>query len=266
MFRKDRYRLLVTFSFIILIIFLFILFITLWNRYSLNPEININNVVYFYLLIILAAAVVIYLVFIFQANEIHTSEIDLPETPFKEPITDIIPPSDQTAESFFTPDIDIDELAINIVPKIDFKERIEDYTERILQNLAKQFDLVLGIFYLKNEITSLFQPLSTFAWSSDTPPASFNIGEGLTGQAAKNKVLMKVDNIPDDYIKILSGLGSGSPKNLLIVPLLLNKETIGIIEIASFKVFDKETEWTVKYLAKIIANSIITKLKAGQGK
>lgn len=266
MFRKDRYRLLVTFAFIILIISLFVLFITLWNRYSLNPEINISNVVYLYLLIILTAAVVIFLVNIFQANEIRTSEIDIAETPLYEQDKDNIPPADQAAESFFVPDIDVDELAINIIPKIDFKERIEDYTERILQNLARQFELVLGIFYLKNENTSVFQPLSTFAWSSDSPPSSFNMGEGLTGQVAKNKILMKVDNIPDDYIKILSGLGSGSPKNLLIVPLLLNKETIGIIELASFKEFDKVTEWTIKYLAKIIANSIITKLKAGQGK
>jgi putative methionine-R-sulfoxide reductase with GAF domain len=266
MFRKDRYRLLVTFSFIILIIFLFVLFITLWNKYSQNPEINISNIVYLYLLIILAAAVVMFLINIFQANEIRNSEISLPETPLNESLSDNIPPADLTAESFFAPDIDIDELAINIIPKIDFKERIEDYAERILQNLAKQFELVLAIFYLKNEKTSVFQPLSTFAWSSDTPPASFIMGEGLTGQVAKNKVLMKVDNIPDDYINILSGLGSGSPKNLLIVPLLLNKETIAIIELASFKEFDKVTEWTVKYLAKIIANSIITKLKAGQGK
>lgn len=266
MFRKDNYRLLVTFAFIILIIFLVILFITLWNRYSMSLEINVSNVIYLYLLIILAAAVIMFMVNIFQANEIRTSEIDIPETSLKESGNENIPPSDQTAESFFTPDIDVDELAINIIPKIDFKERIEDYTEKILQNLAKQFELVLGIFYLKNEKTSHFESLSTFAWSSDLPPASFNIGEGLTGQVAKNKVLIKVDNIPDDYIKILSGLGSGSPKNLLIVPLLLNKETIGIIEMASFKEFDKVTEWTIKYLAKIIANSIITKLKAGQEK
>jgi putative methionine-R-sulfoxide reductase with GAF domain len=266
MFRKDRIRLLITLSFIILIIFLIILFITLWNRYSLNPEINVSNVVYLYLLIILAAAVIMFLVNIFQANEIRTSEIDLPETPLNVPVLDSFPPGDEFADSFFAPDIDIDELAVNIIPKIDFKERIEDYAERILQNLAKQFELVLGIFYLKNEKTFVFQPLSTFAWSSDIPPASFNMGEGLTGQVAKNKVLMKVDNIPDDYIKILSGLGSGSPKNLLIVPLLLNKETIGIIELAAFKEFDKVTEWTIKYLAKIIANSIVTKLKSNQGR
>jgi hypothetical protein len=259
MFRKSRYRLLVILSFVVLVIALGILFIQLWNNFSLNPEININYIFYLYLLIILAAALVLFLINIFQLNEIQSADIDLPPA-------DSIQSPDQSADLFFTPDIDVDEMATVIIPKIDFKEPFEDYSEKILQNLAKQFNLVLGVFYLKNEKTSVFQPVSTYAWASESPPASFIIGEGLTGQVAKNRVQMKVDSIPEGYIKVLSGLGSGSPQNLLIIPLLLNKETIGIIEIASFMEFDKVTEWTIKYLSKIIANSIITKLKANQGK
>jgi putative methionine-R-sulfoxide reductase with GAF domain len=259
MFRKSRYRLVVILSFVVLVIALGILFIQLWNNFSLNPEININYIVYLYLLIILAAALVLFLINIFQLNEIQSADIDLPPT-------DSIQSPDQSGDLFFTPDIDVDEMATVIIPKIDFKEPVEDYSEKILQNLAKQFNLVLGVFYLKNEKTSVFQPVSTYAWASESPPASFIIGEGLTGQVAKNRIQMKVDSVPEGYIKVLSGLGSGSPQNLLIIPLLLNKETIGIIEIASFMEFDKVTEWTIKYLSKIIANSIITKLKANQGK
>jgi putative methionine-R-sulfoxide reductase with GAF domain len=259
MFRKSRYRLVVILSFVVLVIALGILFIQLWNNFSLNPEININYIVYLYLLIILAAALILFLINIFQLNEIQSADIDLPPT-------DSIQSPDQSGDLFFTPDIDVDEMATVIIPKIDFKEPVEDYSEKILQNLAKQFNLVLGVFYLKNEKTSVFQPVSTYAWASESPPASFIIGEGLTGQVAKNRIQMKVDSVPEGYIKVLSGLGSGSPQNLLIIPLLLNKETIGIIEIASFMEFDKVTEWTIKYLSKIIANSIITKLKANQGK
>jgi putative methionine-R-sulfoxide reductase with GAF domain len=259
MLRKDRYRLLAILSFVILVITLGILFIQLWNNFSLNPEINISYVVYLYLLIILAAALVLFLINIFQLNEIQSAEIDMLPA-------DSIQPPDQSGDSFFTPDIDVDEMAAAIVPKIDFKEPVEAYTEKILQNLARQFNLVLGVFYLINEKTSVFQPVSTYAWASENPPSSFNIGEGLNGQVARNRVQMKVDSIPEGYIKVLSGLGSGSPQNLLIIPLLLNKETIGIIEIASFIEFDKVTEWTIKYLAKIIANSIITKLKANKEK
>ena len=113
--------------------------------------------------------------------------------------------------------------------------------------------------------TSEFHATSTYAWTSDKPPAPFLTGEGLPGQVAKNKTIMNIEHIPENYI-IVSGLGSGYPKNLLIVPLLLNKETIGVIELASFKKFDDQTEWTIKNLAKIIANSIVTKLRTFRGK
>jgi two-component system chemotaxis sensor kinase CheA len=265
--RKERYRLIAILSFIVLIITLGILFIKFWNNFSLNPDINIDNIVYLYLLIIMASALALFLVGLFQYSEIQSAEIDFNEIPSTDKSSpENLQTSDQSNDSFFAPDIEVDDLAVIIVPKIDFKESIEDYTEKILQNLARQFSLVRGVFYVKNEKTSLFQPVSTYAWASENPPASFYSGEGLTGQVAKNRIHMKVNSIPDGYIKVQSGLGAGSPRNLMIIPLLLNKETIGIIELASFKEFDKVTEWTIKNLSRIIANSIITKLKAGQGK
>lgn len=264
MSRKERYRLIAIFSFIILIITMGILFVSLWNNFSLNPDINVNNVVYLYLLIILASAIALFLVGLFQYSDIQSEEIDFNEMQTSDMSLPVdTKTSDQQEDLFFTPDIDIDEIALIIVPKIDFKESLENYTERILQNLAGKFNLVLGVFYIKEEKTSLFKPVSTYAWASDHPPASFYPGEGLNGQVAKNRVHLKANSIPEGYIKIQSGLGSGSPHNLMIVPLLLNKETIGIIELASFTEFDKVTEWTLKNLSKIIANSIITKLKAG---
>jgi hypothetical protein len=267
MLRKDRYRLIAILSFIVLVITLGILFIKLWNNFSLNPDINIDNIVYLYLLIIMAAAVSLFLISMFQFYEIQSAEMDLPDILLNDnPPNDSTQVTDQSGNLFFSPDIDVDEMAVYIIPKIDLKERIEDYTEKILQNLAKQFSLVLGVFYVKIENTSEFYPVSTYAWASESPPATFKLGEGLPGQVAKNRVHMKVNSIPDGYIKVQSGLGSGSPQNLMILPLLLNKETIGIIEIASFTEFDKVTEWTIKNLSKIIANSIVTKLKANQVK
>mgnify|MGYP001824916615 CR=1 FL=1 len=74
--------------------------------------------------------------------------------------------------------------------------------------------------------------------------------------------MVNITSIPEGYLQVESGLGSSSPDNLLIIPLLLNKETIGIIELASFHSLDGETEWTFKNLSKIIGNSLVTKLKS----
>ncbi len=169
--------------------------------------------------------------------------------------------------TYTTPfEVDLDLLAESIIPRIDPKEKTEDYAERILRNLSKHFEIVQGVFFLRNPNTKQFESISTFAYTSDKKPSSFKVGEGITGQVAKNKTLMHLTSIPEGYLKIQSGLGKSSPTNLLIIPLLLNKETIGIIELASFQVFDEETVWTFKNLAKIIGNAIVTKVKAGDNK
>jgi len=266
MFRKDKYRTLIIFAFIILTLCSFILFITLWNNINLNQEVVISNIIYLYLFLIFASGLVLFLTYILQISEIHmdhasqdTLDAESESGPEETPVSSL--------ESIIAPyDVDIDNLATFIIPKLDFKESIEDYAERILQNLAKEFEIVQGVFYLKNEKNSEFYALNTYAWASDKPPAVFVAGEGLTGQVAKNKIIMNVNHIPENYMTIVSGLGSSTPKNLLIVPLLLNKETIGIIELSSFREFNDQIEWTFKNLAKIIANGMITKLKAHQEK
>ena len=103
MLSKDKYRLLVVLSFIILVITLGILFIQLWNNFSLDPDLNINNIVYLYLLIILASALVLFLINIFQFNEIQSAEIDQDIAGKEDEDKDNIQPSDQLYNSFFAP-------------------------------------------------------------------------------------------------------------------------------------------------------------------
>jgi GAF domain-containing protein len=67
-----------------------------------------------------------------------------------------------------------------------------------------------------------------------------------------------ISNIPDDYLAINSGLGSASPKSLLLIPLTFDDAVLGVIELACFKEIT-ETEVTfVSKIADIVANNINT--------
>jgi GAF domain-containing protein len=63
-------------------------------------------------------------------------------------------------------------------------------------------------------------------------------------------------SIPQNYIRITSGLGDAPPSSLLIVPLLVNQHVMGVIEIASFNVFATHEIDFVKKLAESIGATI----------
>ena len=257
--KEDRYRTIIIISYILLIICSVILLVGLWNKLSMNPDVHVGNGLYFLVFAIVIMASAIFILHLLEENRVSFTRE--PETKFTDDTTDA--PVEQSVESLIAPfDVDIDVLADSIVPRTDPKESIGDYAERILLNLARHFEIVQGIIFLKNAKTQQFESLCTFAYTSDKDPAPFTIGDGISGQVAKNKTFMNLTSIPEGYLQIQSGLGNASPDNLLIIPLLLNKETIGIIELASFHTFDKKTEWTFKNLSKIIANAIITKTKS----
>jgi signal transduction histidine kinase/ActR/RegA family two-component response regulator/HAMP domain-containing protein len=79
--------------------------------------------------------------------------------------------------------------------------------------------------------------------------------EGLVGQAALEKKRILVTDIPDDYIKIGSGLGNALPRYILLIPFLFEETVKGVIELGSFKEF---SELDLEFLDRISDSIAIT--------
>lgn len=136
--------------------------------------------------------------------------------------------------------IDIDAFLNKIQPKNDPKLNLEKYSEKLLGNIAKELDIVQGLLFKRIKETDEFTIAGKYAYFGETEPQNFKLGETLSGQVAKNQAILNLSEIPDNYITILSGLGTSSPNHLLIIPILVNKETAAVLELASFKEFKKE--------------------------
>lgn len=88
-------------------------------------------------------------------------------------------------------------------------------------------------------------------------------GEGLVGQCFEDADIIYITDIPDEYIKIASGLGEANPKALLIAPMISNEKVEAVLEIASFNDFEP---YQIDFIGKIgeILASTLNNVKTNQ--
>jgi GAF domain-containing protein len=84
------------------------------------------------------------------------------------------------------------------------------------------------------------------------------IGEGLVGQCFQEGEKIFLAKVPEDYIHITSGLGDAPPRSILLVPLKTEKEVLGVMELASFQVYDTHEIELIEKLAGSIATTLAT--------
>lgn len=143
-----------------------------------------------------------------------------------------------------------------IIPKGKFRG-IESFTKKLLSNLAQEIELSQGIFYIADAKKKTFSYLSGYAITSKNPISGFTLGEDLTGQAAQIQELMVIDEIPEDYFDIESGLGNSKPKSLLLMPIVDKKKTIGLLELAIFIEVKEKHKKIISAMAQPVAVKLL---------
>jgi len=131
----------------------------------------------------------------------------------------------------------------------------------ILSELAPVVNAQRGAFYLLD--TAAEGPrLKLLAGYGLEPHAGaepeFRLGVGLVGQCALEKEKILLANVPADYIRISSGLGSAPPLNVIVLPVVFEGEVRGVIELASFERFTLPHQGLLDQLTETIGIVINT--------
>jgi signal transduction histidine kinase/DNA-binding response OmpR family regulator len=103
--------------------------------------------------------------------------------------------------------------------------------------LARYLQAPAGAFYEvdRSGALALLGAYGGAAPASHAPVARFQPGEGLPGQALRERELSIVSPLPPDYLRVRSGLGEAQPASVALLPLIRLGESIGLIEIGLFE-------------------------------
>lgn len=141
-------------------------------------------------------------------------------------------------------------------------ENVTELADDIMVNLVKYIKANQGgiFFYQDQDPNDVYlELLSAYAYNRKKfIKKKIHLGEGLVGSCAQEKYTIYLTDIPDDYIEIESGIGSANPKSLLIVPLKIENDILGVIELASFNEMKPFEIELVEKIAESIAATLQT--------
>jgi signal transduction histidine kinase/ActR/RegA family two-component response regulator len=122
-------------------------------------------------------------------------------------------------------------------------------SQMIMNEVAPLVNAQVGAFFLPTDPVSepptpnnswlAWQMSAGYAVSPESTPRVFRTGEGLIGQAAATKQVVLVLDIEPEYLQIGFGVGSTSPRSVVVLPVLFEGETLAVIEFGSVRPFSQ---------------------------
>jgi HAMP domain-containing protein/CheY-like chemotaxis protein/signal transduction histidine kinase len=131
----------------------------------------------------------------------------------------------------------------------------------LLTELTPLVNAHMGVIYqVENEDSPQLRLLAAYAGGGNYPHQQIvQLGEGLIGQCALDKMQRLVSDIPSDTVPVNSALMRVIPRNLVVLPILFENQVKAVIELASLSAFTTSQMTFLEQLTDsigIVLNSI----------
>lgn len=141
---------------------------------------------------------------------------------------------------------------------------INELSYNIISNLVNYIDAKQGGVFIINDndpADKHFELTACYAYTRKKfLEKRIDWEEGLVGACALEQETILLTDVPEEHVTITSGLGEAKPDCIILVPLKVNEEVHGVIELAGLKVFQ---EFEIDFLEKLAESiaSVISSVK-----
>ena len=128
---------------------------------------------------------------------------------------------------------------------------LEKLTSVFLSKLVAYVNANQGSIFVKTELNGriVLEQKACYAYDRKKFVTSvIELGEGILGQTFLENETTLLTEVPENYVHITSGLGDATPRSLVLVPIKVNEDILGILELASFSIFP---DHVVQFLEKV---------------
>ena len=141
---------------------------------------------------------------------------------------------------------------------------IETLVSKVMSEVSTYLDAQVGALYLaQNGGKPTLSLMGSYAYTKRKNLSNvFTSGEGLVGQAALERKQILLKNVPEDYVKVTSGLGESVPRFICVTPFLYEDRVKGVIEIGTL---NEMTDQELEYLSQAMPALAIA-VQSGEGR
>jgi len=129
---------------------------------------------------------------------------------------------------------------------------LDGLANNIVGFLCRYLDLPIGTLYVRQETHLVYT--GGVAVAPSVERAVLPLTDGVLGQAAGEKRTIILDNLPDQTLSLISGLGYTNPSSVLILPLIYNHSVVGVIELGALSQFTPRQVQFLERASENIAN------------
>lgn len=135
---------------------------------------------------------------------------------------------------------------------------LSEIGEKLLIFFSKNFGAVAGrLIALDNEH---LQVVSTYGVTDNSARKSFHASDksknNLVEAAIDRQEIWKIKDVPSNYWDVSSSMGESKPNTLILIPLIMQREAIGVVELGQFGDFSEDQIQLLKKLKSSIASGL----------